>query len=334
MTSSTCAVHAHRHSWWMTSLALVCWVLFFNSRPDQQSIVPPLVCFALIVLLGLPHGGLDHRVGARLLKRWSAGAAGWWFVSLYLTISMLIVIGWFFSPLIIILLFFVFSAWHFGLEEETDPPDNWLRSLSSLVRGGMVIWVPCIFQGDRVVELLQITIPVDQTSAAVTSVSWIVKLWPFWIALLICDLWLFGRQSAERGAVSAAKLFKIRWTHATRIIAFGLLFASVDPLIGFTLYFCFWHSVRGLVELRRHFADNWASLIRQLLPMSLAAMGLFVVTLTLWVSGIGWADAAIRTSFIGLSAVAIPHLLLHVFDRLAGQTDLPFSAPLTGEGAV
>ncbi len=38
---------------------------------------------------------------------------------------------------------------------------------------------------------------------------------------------------------------------ATLSLSFLLLFAVADPLIGFVIYFCGWHSMRGLFRLYR-----------------------------------------------------------------------------------
>ena len=97
-----------------------------------------------------------------------------------------------------------------------------------------------------------------------------------------------------------------------RIVAFSILFATVDPLISFGVYFCGWHSVLGLAHLRDQFQFSNIELALNLLPISFMAIALFAVgfAVSSTVNLVG--PAIVQTLFIGLSAVAVPHLLLHV----------------------
>lgn len=329
MASTAIILNSKTHSRLVSLIALLFVpVYFFLPFSITNPLATAIICFAGIVLIGLPHGGLDHLVGQRLVERIYANTPRWSFYLLYLMVGGTVVIGWFVAPLTVVLSFFAFSSWHFGLEDEDENPRTWMQSFGSFTRGGMVIWLPCLFQPDRVVELLAITIPVSQASVAETSVIWIANLWPLWLSMTLVDVLRYK----DLKKTSNQPDLRPCWTRVLRISAFGILFATVDPLIGFTIYFCGWHSIRGLEELKRDFADNWPALIKQLLPMSIAATGTFLIALLLWSMQVGLVNAAIRTSFIGLSAVAIPHLLLHLLDKIipASATSVAHAFPAGG----
>jgi Brp/Blh family beta-carotene 15,15'-monooxygenase len=90
-----------------------------------------------------------------------------------------------------------------------------------------------------------------------------------------------------------------------------VLFAVASPLVSFPVYFCGWHSVRGLERLRRELGENWSELARSLAPMTVGAIALIGLAAWLVLGGASWNGTLIRATFVGLSAVAVPHLLLH-----------------------
>jgi len=90
-----------------------------------------------------------------------------------------------------------------------------------------------------------------------------------------------------------------------------VLFAVASPLVGFLVYFCGWHSVRGLRRLRIELGESWPELARSLAPLTVGAIALIGLVAWFGRAGTGWNDSLVRATFVGLSAVAMPHLLLH-----------------------
>ena len=101
--------------------------------------------------------------------------------------------------------------------------------------------------------------------------------------------------------------------------SFVSLFAATHPVAGFLVYFCGWHSVRGLRRLRRELGESWWQLAASLAPLTAAAIGLIALMACFVLRAPTWNDTLIRATFVGLSAVALPHLVLHgagsVIDR-------------------
>lgn len=260
-----------------------------------------------VLSIGLPHGGLDQKIGLRLLDGFRRPTALIIFFASYLLVAALVVVGWFVSPKITILAFFCLSAWHFGLEEETREQYSALEHLGSFARGGMVIWIPAVFQGDAVSSLLAMILPAGDSTVADQVVKAIQYFAPALIALVAVDT-VFSARPAQSTFVG----FHQKDLHRLRVGAFAIFFAVAHPLISFGVYFCAWHSVIGLNHLREQFRLSNLELARKLLPISLLAIALFSVGFILSSSANLFAPAIVQTIFIGLSAVAVPHLLLHV----------------------
>ncbi len=112
-----------------------------------------------VLLIGLPHGGLDQKIGLRLLGKFSRPVAVAIFLTAYLCIAAIVVTGWVVAPRLTVLAFFSLSAWHFGLEEDGRTQFTLTQRLGVIARGGMVIWIPACFQGPAVTNLLTLILP-------------------------------------------------------------------------------------------------------------------------------------------------------------------------------
>jgi Brp/Blh family beta-carotene 15,15'-monooxygenase len=99
------------------------------------------------------------------------------------------------------------------------------------------------------------------------------------------------------------------------IIALSLLFALVPPILSFTIYFCFWHSVRHVLRLSstldpfdvRRGALGFARHALPLTGVTLAAMAVAWVWLAV-------PEAALPTTtrvvFQALGALTFPHMIV------------------------
>ncbi len=251
-----------------------------------------------IAIVGVPHGGLDHLTGRKLLadrleSRWPLV-----FFPLYLAVALLIVAGWFLLPLVTAVLFFVISAWHFGLEDDRSQLQSTVAdNIASVAIGGMVIWIPMLTQTERVGSILQSIVPAGLS----VSVHAIIGTAQAIACVLVPVATLVIARDAARGEMS----------RAVRNISFCVLFAVTDVLFSFGIYFCGWHSIRGLVRLAENHGLSPLQLASATAPLSLGAIGLAALGMWFWSSGQGVSEAASRTLFVALSAMAVPHLLLH-----------------------
>lgn len=304
----------------VVTTSCLCLALAAAGWGGAVSPVVTLICFAAVLLIGLPHGGLDHKVGRELMARLGWPRSYLLFGLCYLAVGGLVIASWFCTPALTVFLFFALSAWHFGLEEASNKHGRWAAALSMLARGGMVIWLPCWWHREAVSDLLSTTIPGD----ASVKLDWVLGLWaglwPVWIVLVLFDCLAWDSGAPPEAGAQAGQMrqpgLRVYWRSLLRHMALAALMLSVHPLIAFTVYFCGWHSIRGLIDLGEESALSARELAVELLPVSLLAIGLFVAG---WFWGsrfLGWTEASVQTMFLGLSAVAIPHLMLHVLMRL------------------
>jgi Brp/Blh family beta-carotene 15,15'-monooxygenase len=295
------------------SMILLAWAMigaacFF---PAAAAVPVGVVLAVLVAVVGLPHGAADHRFARPRLEPLLGPA--WWgvFLAGYLAIAGAVVFGWFVAPAATILAFFLSSAWHFGQEEPDLVPGTRgskpLRQIFRVARGGLVIWVPVALQTDEVVRILSLTSPhgfapeIPRAVAALAACSW---------ALLAIAAVAWVRQ-AWSAVARGGRRRRILLLDTLMVASFVIVFARMNPVAGFLVYFCGWHSARGLRRLRRELGETWWQLAASLAPLTALAVGLVALATHLVLRAPTWDDTLVRATFVGLSGVALPHLLLH-----------------------
>ena len=298
-----------------TALAFTLALCAAASLGVSLPILGQVVVFAVLTaVVGIPHGGLDHRFGRAVCR---PRVGGWWplaFFSAYLGVASLVLAGWVLAPLTTIAIFFVLSAIHFGDE------GSWPLSV---VEGGMVIWVPFLTRPRETTRLLVMVTP-GHLSESITSAAYQVRPLLWSLALVSAGgvmrlVWVGVRDRDLRAVLKAF-----------RLTAFAVLFAVSPVLLGFMTFFCGWHSTRELADLavRVNPSRPWDGLLR-VIRMSAPLSALLIVAIGLagwWrlAGGLPLESVVVQGVFLGLSAVAIPHILLHaIADRLGVD---PFAA--------
>ena len=286
----------------LCGLALVTWGWLGDPLSPGQLILSSAVAIAV---LGVPHGGLDHWVGRRLLLSRHGLAWPALFFAGYLCIASIVAGLWLAASLPTMLAFFVGSAWHFGREE--DPHQT---SLMAIANGGLVIWLIALFRPDEMLEVVQALVlhervfPFGMLGGSsvliVDSTRW---LGCFLLSLAIFDTWgWWGSRTAR--------------SHEQRLVwLFTALLAIATPLlVSFTLYFCGRHSVLGLKRLRIAEGLGRSKFMLHVAPLS--ALAITLVLAVAWMLGDLTLEgvsgsSGLRMIFIGLAAIAVPHMLLH-----------------------
>ena len=98
-------------------------------------------------------------------------------------------------------------------------------------------------------------------------------------------------------------------------ISILLLNYFFSPLIAFTLYFCFLHSVRHSISListldKRNLKKGTQKFIKKTLPLTLITAILFIVSVYFLINYYVLDDAILKVIFIGLASLTFPHILL------------------------
>jgi Brp/Blh family beta-carotene 15,15'-monooxygenase len=292
------------------SVILLSWAMIGAAccAPSAGGLATAFSLAVLVAFVGLPHGAADHRFARPRLE--PVFGPAWIVVFLlgYAIVAWSVALGWFLAPAATIVLFFLLSAWHFGQEEPRLPigPRS-LRPVFRFARGGLVIWTPLVFRNDEVLRMLEVITPNGlgpETRWAVGALTGLA-----WSMLMIAAVaWcLQGMAAVEAVGRRRRALF----LDNALVVSLVTLLAVTSTVVGFLVYFCAWHSARGLQRLRRELGESWWQLAASLAPLTVASVALISVGAAAALRASSWDVTLIRATFVGLSAVAVPHLLLH-----------------------
>lgn len=241
----------------------------------------------LVVLLGLPHGALDHSVATALwpLKTLRQHAV---FVAGYIGLTIVILALWIIVPSIALAAFLIYSALHFS--------DDWRADLGQWQRlslGVSIIALPALVYKSDVAVLFGFL-----TSEAT--------------ATLFADLL---QKIAIAAVIASAMCLAFTVRRASWVtVEYGLLVATAlvtPPLIYFVIYFCALHSPRHFLLTADQLCLTPLQALRAAVPILVATLvftGLGATVLAVFTPA--FAPATLQIVFIGLAAVTVPHMLL------------------------
>ncbi|SMG43399.1 beta-carotene 15,15'-monooxygenase, Brp/Blh family [Marivirga sericea] len=260
------------------------------------------ITLALIFLLGIPHGAIDHIL---LKKKQQSSKAQIRFYVFYLGLIALYVVAWILFPYFSLVIFFLISFYHFGQSQFSDVNID-ERSLSKkllyLLWGGSIISGLFYHHYNKLIEFFLETPHFDQTATVITPTS----LYNFFIVSSVGTIFLM--------AFILLRMSKSKKRFLSEVGVFFLLhlaFFTIPPLLAFALYFAVWHSLKVLYEEYQYLGMkrkkfNLNHFIRQLLPFtSISVVG--VLLLLLAFSYYDFAISPFFLTIIFLSVLTLPH---------------------------
>ena len=266
---------------------------------DSKEIEVPfknIICFFLISIIGVSHGALDHVKGYKLIKIYKINNK-YFFYPVYIFCCLLVIFFWIIFPSVTLILFLLVASYHFGKEDSCVGSIIKKRfiNLFYLFKGSVVVVAPLFFHTEETLQIFKIL-----------GDNLILLHENFLISLLIIS---FIANFTIMQWSNNGGFFLADWV---TIFALNTFFS---PLVAFTIYFCFLHSVRhsfGLIyEINnKNFKDGFNKFLKKALPLTLVTAILFVVSVFILTNYYVLDDAILKVIFIGLASLTFPHILL------------------------
>lgn len=266
-----------------------------------------------IVLLGLPHGAVDHVVMAKLARAQLFSRRTALLVLGYLSLVGLVLALWQAAPLGVFVLFIAITWFHWGQGDawfvgESVGTGAWWQEI--VVRGALPMVVPMVaFPGSYAAVAEQF---IAAAGADVGALGPVLSSARWWVLAFVAPwfLWLASRYVRGR-----------RWRRLGDVGFLALYFAVVPPLAAIALYFCFWHSGRHLVRLGWWTDRGVLGALRLAVPLTLVSLamlaGLYLLLPT---------DDLFAVYLALIAALTVPHVVvvsaMDVRDRALGR--LPY----------
>jgi len=264
--------------------------LIFMLFPENNVTVQ-LALFGIILLsVGIPHGAIDHLISNPKID--SRGLVK--FLLIYLSMIAGYLAIWYFIPVLALMAFLLMSAYHFGQSHFFS--ESTLKNYSLLLyvsRGGYFLFAILLGDWESTKVILSPLVNLDYLNNSRYFV-----LAAFLLSTLLAQ-GIFGS--------------KFRRKHILELSILGPILYLSPLLIGFIVYFGFWHALPSMITeykfLRSYKAYNsFKKFAIQLLPFSL--ISLIGIGLILFF-GLEFLENAqlILLFFVLISLISFPHIL-------------------------
>ena len=261
---------------------------------------PIILCLFLILILGISHGALDNIKGKKLLKFFGYKSTISFYLA-YILISFLIIIFWLIFPNIVLFLFLIVAAYHFGKEDTIFSFKR--RFLISeclfFLKGSSVIVAPLLLQRNATNEIFNI-LNFNVFESTVFSDQFLI--------MLLCLSCLSSMY------ISNKKDTDIKGIMLMDFSSIIILNFFLTPILAFTLYFCFLHSIRHSItlifELDNSFKSGVKKFISKAIPLTFITGVIFLFAIYFLNNFYKLDEAIYKVIFIGLASLTFPHILL------------------------
>ena len=268
--------------------------------------ISPLICLLLILSIGVSHGSLDNIKGKKLFKMLKINNFFIFYLS-YILLAILIIIFWLILPSTTLVIFLLVASYHFGKEDTFFLINNvsFYNSLLFFFKGSLIILAPMYFHFDETINIFKFLLVDNET---------------FYNFLNFVETNQILLSGIILSTLSSILLFVRNFEFKKFIIFldyFSILIINYyfSPIIAFTLYFCFLHSIRHSITLifelnRENLKLGLNIFIKKAFPLTALTATFCLVSLYFLNNTYDFDSSILKIIFIGLASLTFPHILL------------------------
>ena len=271
--------------------------------------ISPLICLLLILTIGVSHGSLDHVKGKKLFDILNINNIAI-FYFLYILVAILVIIIWVITPFISLIIFLLVASYHFG-KEDTQFLINeisYFNQLLFFLKGLLIVIAPMFFHFNETIAIFKFLLVDNEIFYSTLEFIEVNKILP--IAIILSSL---------SGICLFLRKFEIKkFTIFLDYFSILVLNYYLTPLVAFTVYFCFLHSIRHSITLIYEIDKNdfknglkvfgWKALPLTVLTAIFCLIGLYLLN-----NNYDFNSSILKIIFIGLASLTFPHILLEYF---------------------
>ena len=271
--------------------------------------ISPLICLLLILTIGVSHGSLDHVKGKKLFNILNISKISIFYFS-YILIAILVIIIWIKIPFISLMCFLLVASYHFGKEDTQFlmNENSYFNQLLFFLKGLLIIAAPMFFHFDETIIIFKLLLVDNEIFYSTLEFIEVNKILP--IAIILSSL---------SGICLLLRKFEIK-KFIVFLDYFSILVLNyyLTPLVAFTIYFCFLHSIRHSITLiyeidKNDFKNGLKIFGQKALPLTVLTAIFCLIGLYLLNNNYDFNSSILKIIFIGLASLTFPHILLEYF---------------------
>jgi Brp/Blh family beta-carotene 15,15'-monooxygenase len=268
--------------------------------------ISPLICLLLILSIGISHGSLDNIKGKKLFQIFGIDNLSIFYL-LYILTSITIIILWIIAPMFSLLIFLFIASYHFGKEDTQFLiiKKSFFTQLLYFIKGTLIILAPMYFHFDETVSIFKLLLVDNESFYKFLNFIETNRILYFGIVLAtLSNIFLFTKNFEFKKFTIFLDYFSI--------LIINYIFS---PLIAFTLYFCFLHSIRHSISLMLELNETDLNIgfklfLKKALPLTFLTAAFCLVGLYFLNNAYSFNSSIIKIIFIGLASLTFPHILL------------------------
>ena len=257
-----------------------------------------VISLFLILTIGISHGSLDNIKGKKLIKYLGYKSISIFYLG-YIFVCVATITIWLIFPKFLLFLFLIIAAFHFG-KEDSEFIDN-KKKIEHIyfLKGSLIITSPLFFHKEE-------TLAIFKTLNFNISNSFMITneiLFIFILLSLISGIYLSLKKNIEEKSLLLMDYLSIL-----------ILNYFLNPIIAFTIYFCFLHSIRHSIsliyEINKNLRRGLPIFIKKALPLTILTIIGYIFSILILNNYNELDETIYRVIFIGLASLTFPHILL------------------------
>ena len=257
-----------------------------------------IVSLLLILSVGISHGSLDHIKGKKLLKILGIKSSVIFYLG-YIFVGLITIFIWLLFPKFLLFLFLIVAAFHFGKEDSEFINKNKNFELIYFFKGSLVIISPLLFHKNETLTIFKSLNFDISTNILINNEILYLFIFLSFISNIILSL---------------NKSFDVKSLLLMDFLSILILNYFLNPVLAFTFYFCFLHSIRHSISLIKEINTNLKKglpiFIKKALPLTIITIFGYIFSLYILNNYYGLNDSIYKVIFIGLASLTFPHILL------------------------
>jgi Brp/Blh family beta-carotene 15,15'-monooxygenase len=256
--------------------------------------------------VGVSHGALDHNKGKKLLELLDIKSTYLFYIA-YILISVAVIITWVIIPSMTLIFFLIIASYHFGKEDTQFliNDGSYFTQILYFFKGFLIILAPLYFHFQETVGIFKLILVDNEI---------------FYLGLNFIETNKVIQIGIICSTLSSVFLFLSNFEIKKFVIFldyFSILILNyyLSPLLAFTIYFCFLHSIRHSISLAIELDSNsivngFRFFFKKALPLTVLTAFFSFIALHQLSNSYNLDSAILKIIFIGLASLTFPHILL------------------------
>ena len=268
--------------------------------------ISPFICLLLILSIGISHGSLDNFKGRKLFQILKIDNFSIFYFG-YILIALIVIFLWILIPYVSLIIFLMVASYHFGKEDTQFLiiENSYYNQFLFFLKGSLIVFAPMYFHFDETISIFRLLLIENETFYKFLDLIESNRVLPYFVILsTLANILLFTKNFELKKFTIFLDYFSIL-----------IINYYFSPLVAFTIYFCFLHSIRHSISLMSELDENnlgngFKIFIKKALPLTFITAIFCVIGLYLLNNTYNFDSSILKIIFIGLASLTFPHILL------------------------